>query len=68
MADGFPVTLISPDGTPYDARSPVEANSLIYGHGYKARDPQELERALNNPVAPSWSGGSTKNAKKTAGE
>lgn len=71
MDDYFPVLLVSPDGGLYEAKSPAELNSLIYGHGYKAKDPDALEKALSATEGPRWAESSsspTKNPKKTVGD
>lgn len=54
-------TLVSPDGEEYIARTPVEANDLIYGAGYRPagnRKPNTATRSTA-PSSPSSSGPAT---------
>lgn len=37
MAEEFSKVLIAPDGSEFVARSPIEANDLMFGSGYKEK-------------------------------
>jgi hypothetical protein len=54
VADTFEVTLIAPDGTPYEALSRAEALSLVYGHGYRPKDREAFDAAVNDVGEPEW--------------
>lgn len=48
--NGYRKELLSPGGEPYVATSPVEANNLIYGSGYReAAEPSNDEPSSDEP-------------------
>jgi hypothetical protein len=45
------IRLIAPDGTEYEAATPVEANDLRFGHGYRiAPDEPAKARSEHTPA------------------
>lgn len=55
-------TLVSPDGEEYTARTPVEANDLIYGAGYTPagnRKPDTAARPTTSAPPPRTPGPAT---------
>lgn len=43
--------LLTPDGERYVATSPVEANNLIYGSGYREAESSDTENPAPTPAA-----------------